>query len=493
MSGFFAKLQTAVRERNSLLCIGLDPDPKLLPARYRSGGVDPLPSLLDWHEAIISTTAPYTAVYKPNIAFYEALGATGLELLRQTLAMIPKELPVLLDAKRSDIGSTAAAYAHACFDVWGVDGVTVNPFLGRDSITPFTDHSEKGIFVLCHTSNPGSGDFQELEINDWRTLDREPNRPLYIHIARTVVDWGDNIGLVVGATYPDAIRQVRSVAPNPWFLVPGIGAQGGDLAATLQAGLRADGAGLLVNASRGIATADDHGTSARSLRDEINLYRSASVPAAGAPVSEAAPPSTAPSAHVHAELIEALLELEALKFGTFTLASGIQSPIYIDLRLLVSRPRILEAAAAAYAQLLGDIPCDRIAGVPYAALPIGTAVAIATNTPLIYPRKEAKAHGLGRTIEGDWQPGERVVVIEDLITSAGSIIQAVEQLRAVGLVVEHAIVLIDREQGGVANLAKIGVTAHAVLRLPEMLDHLVAAGRLTPDRAGEVANFLWQK
>ncbi|MBK8049249.1 MAG: orotate phosphoribosyltransferase [Anaerolineales bacterium] len=187
-----------------------------------------------------------------------------------------------------------------------------------------------------------------------------------------------------------------------------------------------------------------------------------------------------------------LFNLGAVKFGAFTLASGIQSPIYVDLRLLVSKPSLLAKAATAYAAILANIPSDRIAGVPYAALPIGTAVAIEAEKPLIYPRKEVKAHGLGKEIEGVWAPGDRVVIIEDLITSGGSTIETAEKLRAAGLVVEHAIVLIDREQGGVANLAKAGIQAHSVFKLSEMLDILVELQLLDDAKRQEVLAFLRQ-
>ena len=201
------------------------------------------------------------------------LGADGMEMLRQTIALIPPEIPILLDAKRGDIGSTADAYARACFDELKVDGVTLSPYLGRDSVEPFARYDDKGLFVLCHTSNPSAGEFQELEIADWRSLDREPNHPLYMHVARAATQWSPNVGLVVGATFPEAIANVRSVAPDAWLLVPGIGAQGGDLAATLAAGLRPDGLGLIINASRTIAQAADHRAAAQQFRDEINATR----------------------------------------------------------------------------------------------------------------------------------------------------------------------------------------------------------------------------
>ena len=275
---FFEKLDAAVERNQSLLCIGLDPDPARIPARYRSGNDsadETIDAILAWNRAVIKETVDLVCAYKPNIAFYEALGEPGMALLRNTLALIPEEIPIILDAKRGDIGSTAAAYAQACFEDLGVDAVTLSPYLGRDSVDPFAAYDDKGLFVLCHTSNPSAGDFQTLEINDWRTLDREPNQPLFLRVAREASGWSPNVGLVVGATYPEALADVRDVSPNAWFLVPGIGAQGGDLTATLDAGLRADGKGLIINVSRGVGLAEDHGEAAKAIRDEINQGRGA--------------------------------------------------------------------------------------------------------------------------------------------------------------------------------------------------------------------------
>ncbi len=486
---FFEKLDAAVERNQSLLCIGLDPDPARIPARYRSGDAAKdesvegiIDAILAWNQAIIEETADLACVYKPNIAFYEALGAPGMALLRRTLALIPEEIPVILDAKRGDIGSTAAAYARACFEDLGVDAVTLSPYLGRDSVDPFAAYADKGLFVLCHTSNPSAGDFQTLEIADWRTLDREPNQPLYIRVARDAPAWSPNVGLVIGATYPEAMVDVRAAAPDAWFLVPGIGAQGGDLAATLAAGLRSDGKGLIINVSRGVALAENHGQAAREIRDEIERLRdSGQAPLPHSP--------TPPIPDLHS-LILALPDLGAVQFGDFTLASGKQSPFYIDLRLLVSRPTVLAMAAKAYATILAGIEHDRIAGVPYAALPIGTAVSLEADVPLVYPRKEAKAYGMGKQIEGAWDPGDRIVVIEDLITSGGSIVKSVEAMREAGMVIEDAIVLIDREQGGVENLAAAGIRVHSVFKLDQILDVLVAHGRLSEEKRAEVLAFI---
>jgi len=480
---FFDKLTQAITHNASLLCIGLDPSPDQIPTRYRRADGDPIAAILAWNQAVIEQTADLVCAYKPNIAFYEALGLPGLGLLRQTLDLIPDHIPVILDAKRGDMGNTAAAYARACFEQWDVDAVTLSPYLGRDSIEPFARYGDRGLFVLCHTSNPSAGEFQSLEISDWRTLDRAPNEPLYLTVARTATSWSPNVGLVVGATYPAAIAAVRAVAPQAWFLVPGVGAQGGDLEATVAAGLRADGLGVIVSASRGVCLAENPRAEAEQLRTAMNVVRQQQ----HEPIAQKA--EALPDAHLQS-LIANLADLEAIKFGSFTLASGIVSPFYIDLRLLVSRPALLAQAATAYAALLAALPCDRIAGVPYAALPIGTAVAIESDKPLIYMRKEAKTHGLGKVIEGLWQPGERVVIIEDLITSGGSIIQTAEQLRAAGLIIEDAIVLIDRQQGGVENLAAAGITAHSVMTLRTLVDVLVEMGKLGDGKRQEVLAFV---
>ncbi|MCX7670765.1 MAG: orotidine-5'-phosphate decarboxylase, partial [Anaerolineae bacterium] len=249
--------------------VGLDPQVEQLPAAVRQAQ-EPI---LAFNQAIVEATAPWACAFKPNIAFYEALGNAGLDALRTTLDAIPADIPVILDAKRGDIGSTAEAYAKACFEVFRADAVTLSPYLGRDSVEAFARYADKGLFVLCHTSNPSAGEFQELEIADWRSLDREPNQPLYIHVARAAVAWSPKVALVVGATFPEAVARVRSVAPQRWFLIPGIGAQGGDLEATLNAGLRSDGRGAIVNASRSIANAGDPRRAALEMRDAINAVR----------------------------------------------------------------------------------------------------------------------------------------------------------------------------------------------------------------------------
>ncbi len=440
---FIEKLQTAARKNNSRLCVGLDPRPDRIPDRYQRADKP----VLAFNRAIIEATASYVCAYKPNFAFYEALGPAGLETLRQTIRAVPPEIPVILDAKRGDIGSTAQAYAQAAFEVWGAGAVTVNPYLGGDSLAPFLAYEDRGVFLLCHTSNAGAADLQTL----WTE-----GRPLYEAVAERARDWNraGNLGLVVGATFPDALRRIRAIAPTMPILLPGVGAQGGDLAASLAAGLTAGGDGLIVNASRSVIFADDPRAAAAALRNEIN--------------AAADTIATMPDRSTNQDLIDALNALGCVQFGDFTLASGLHSPVYIDLRLLVSDPAAMHLAARAYAQLLADLSFDRLAAIPYAALPIGAVVAQVANRPLIYPRKEVKSYGRQRAIEGRWEPGETVVVLDDLITTGGSKLAAIEPLEQAGLHVRDVVVLIDREQGGAEELAAKGYRLHSVLKLSDL-------------------------
>jgi orotidine 5'-phosphate decarboxylase subfamily 2 len=270
METFFSFLAKRVDDCSSLLCVGLDPHPSDLPAPTAGAA-------RDFCVNLIKATAPYAAAFKPNAAFFELYGPEGWVALKDVVAAVQAEsdrrgsrIPVILDAKRGDIASTAEAYAKSAFEKLGADAITLSPYLGRDSIEPFLGYKERGVFLLCKTSNPGAGDLQDL------TVDGSPSVPLYVHVAELAQQWnvGDNIGLVVGATQLEALERVRAAAPGLWFLVPGVGAQGGDLEAALRLGLRADGKGLLINVSRGIARAGNPAAAAAELRDQIiNLRR----------------------------------------------------------------------------------------------------------------------------------------------------------------------------------------------------------------------------
>jgi uridine monophosphate synthetase len=267
MESFFSFLEKRVDDCSSLLCIGLDPHiPDLKEPTAASAR--------DFCLNLVQQTSRYAAAFKPNAAFFEVFGADGWTALKDVVDGIQEEsnrmgsmIPVILDAKRGDIASTAEAYARSAFERLGVHCITLSPYLGKDSIDPFIQHSEKGVFLLCKTSNPGSGDLQDTVLSDG---DR-----LYEHVAKLAQQWNtkNNIGLVVGATHVEATKRVRTCVPDLWFLAPGVGAQGGELESALRAGLRKDGKGMLIPVSRGIARAEKPGTAAAELRDEILGFR----------------------------------------------------------------------------------------------------------------------------------------------------------------------------------------------------------------------------
>jgi orotidine 5'-phosphate decarboxylase subfamily 2 len=271
MESFFSFLEKRVDDCSSLLCIGLDPHINDLRA---DGHLPTANSARDFCFKLVEQTARYAAAFKPNAAFFEVFGAEGWTALKEVIDTIQDEskrmgsmIPVILDAKRGDIASTAEAYAKSAFENLDVDCITLNPYLGKDSIDPFIQNSEKGVFLLCKTSNPGAGDLQDLTL--------ESGEPLHIHVARLAQTWNtkNNVGLVVGATYPETLARVRETVPNMWFLAPGIGAQGGELESALRAGLRQDGKGMLINVSRSIARAEKPGLAAAELRDEIIVIK----------------------------------------------------------------------------------------------------------------------------------------------------------------------------------------------------------------------------
>lgn len=268
-ASFYDKLRRASEGNDSLLCVGLDPDASLMP----------ISNVFEFNRAIVDATRDLVCCYKPNLAFYEAFGPPGLEALRRTVEHIGGEVPVIGDAKRGDIGNTARAYASALFDYYGFDAVTANPYMGGDTLSPFLDYSDKGVFVVCRTSNPGSGDFQSMPVT---RADGE-QRPLYMEVAARCSGWNvsGNVGLVVGATYPEELQQVRSQCPDLPILIPGIGAQGGDLQPSVAKGVDERGDGILISASRQVIYASrgaDFAERARDaalgLRDRINECRS---------------------------------------------------------------------------------------------------------------------------------------------------------------------------------------------------------------------------
>jgi len=256
-SAYLDRLAARSAATRTVLCLGLDPDPEALPEGFSRdlAGVERFAVLL------LEAALPHAAAVKPNLAFFEAFGAPGMAVLERLRGSIPDEVPVVADAKRGDIGSTAARQATALFDVLAADAITVNPYLGEEAIAPLLARADRFAYVLCRTSNPGAGEVQGLRVEADATTGA-PQEPLYARIARRAAGWGPGgtVGLVVGATAPDELRAIRAIAPGLAFLVPGVGAQGGEVEPVLAAGQASappaggrPGGGLLVNVSRGIA------------------------------------------------------------------------------------------------------------------------------------------------------------------------------------------------------------------------------------------------
>lgn len=268
---FMQALQHRWQSANTLVCVGLDPEPAKFPARF----ADDPDAVFNFCRAIVDATAEYACAFKPQIAHFAALGAEGaLERLVAHIHQAHPGIPVILDSKRGDIGSTARHYATEAFDRYAADAVTANPYLGRDSVQPFLDRADRGVVILCRTSNPGAGDLQDLLVD---------GKPLYQHVAAKIAgEWNGNgnCALVVGATWPEQLREVRAIVGDMPLLVPGVGAQGGDVEAVVSNAKSADGSGLVISSSRAILYAsggddfaDAAARAARDLRDSINRFR----------------------------------------------------------------------------------------------------------------------------------------------------------------------------------------------------------------------------
>ena len=286
---FAEKLIRAAEDNGSWLCVGLDPDPAKMPPHLGSGPE----AVLEFHRMIIEATSDLVCAYKPNSAFYEALGFEGMKILKQTIETIPDHIPVILDFKRGDIGNTAAMYARSAFEYYGVDAVTVSPYLGKDSIQPFIDYKEKGVFILCVTSNRSSIDIQKrlMLLEDPPSLEKiTPHNKAktlaeffrcsvsetYIHVAGLAMEWNanGNIGLVAGATSPTELERIRGLVGEKMpLLVPGIGAQGGDLENALKAGSNSEGGMTIINVSRDVIYFDNSKSFQNAVRQRGLFYK----------------------------------------------------------------------------------------------------------------------------------------------------------------------------------------------------------------------------
>jgi len=470
---FFTALAQRAKDINSLLCVGLDPHSAQLPEGEKNAA-----GALKFCLRLIEATSAVAVAYKPNAAFFECFGAEGADALKAVVAAVPAGIPVLLDCKRGDISTTAAAYADAAFDVYGAHGVTLSPYMGRDSLEPFlTKDASKGAFVLCKTSNGGSADFQALPLAGGCNGNGGGGEEelLYENVARRCEEWGagrDNLGLVVGATDAEGLRRARAAAPGLWILAPGLGAQGGDLEAAVEAAVWAEGAaaggGIVFPVSRGISKAADPAAAAVDFRDRINAVRErklagAAAAAAAAAAAEAAAAEApgggggggkASEANALA-FIEMSLGKDVLRFGEFTLKSGRVSPYFFNAGHFDSGLSLLQLGRF-YARRLVEwgLEFDVIFGPAYKGITLAAAIAIALadvhgrDVPYAYNRKEAKDHGEKGNLVGASMAGKRVLVVDDVITAGTAIRESMVILTAAEADVVGVMVALDRQEKG---------------------------------------------
>ena len=474
---FFDKLSGAIGHHQSLLFVGLDPN---LESMTTPNGLEPDPGLGSLIDQLrqglllcLEQTADLVCAYKPTLGLYTALGAPGLELLEEILTAIPKDIPIILDATHGDLNSSSA-FAETAFERWGVDAVTLSPYAGQDLAAPFLLYPDKGIFVLCHTSNPTA-----VRVQKYPNLES----PLYLELVKEIQTWGtgEQVGLEVGVDSPETLTRVRQVAPERVILARSIWREGSDLEKILAAGLNEGGEGLIIPIPQDIWT---H----KQPRREIELLREAVNQAKNSLVQEnEACPLWLPDVVVgekqpHQDLILQLYDLGCIMFGEYVQASGAVFPYYIDLRTIISNPQIFDKMIGAYAEILKDLQFDRIAGIPYGSLPTATGLSLRLNYPMIFPRKEVKAHGTRRVVEGHFLPGEKVVVVDDILISGKSAMEGAGKLQSAGLHVEDIVVFIDHEKGVKDRLKENGYRAHAVLTISEIAKTLYKCDRISEEQ-----------
>ena len=473
---FLTKLNKAIAQNQSLLVVGLDPNPEILPDlgnRSMANRDNPIDNLQEWLEWVIGETSDRVAAYKLNLGFYQALGVAGLELLERILNKIPNQLPIILDAQHGDLNSSTV-FAQTIFEQWQVDAVTLTPYAGQDHAAPFLVYAERAVFILCHSSNPGALALQEYP---------HPDNPLYLELVKQVQSWGtmEQVCLEVGSNNPDLLGKIRAVAPERLILLRSIWAEGADFRLLLQAGFDRHGEGLLITVSWDLLTNKNLASEVAKLNQQVAQIRSELIQA-GSTCELWTSNVCLFNKHPHQDLILQLFDIGCLLFGEYVQASGATFSYYIDLRKIISNPQLFNQVIEAYAGILKNLTFERIAGIPYGALPTATGLALELHYPMIFPRKEVKAHGTRRLIEGNFHPGETAVVIDDILISGQSVMEGAAKLESAGLKVEDIVVFIDHEAGVKDRLASNGYRAHSVLNISEITETLYEAGRITAEQ-----------
>lgn len=464
---FTDKLDRAIATNYSILIVGLDPNAEMMPENYRQENL--IKSIETWLLDVIAATSDRVCAYKPTLGFYQALGMAGLQLLERILSAIPPSLPVILDAKHNDL-NTSTVFARYIFEEWQVDAVTLTPFAGQDHAAPFLVYSDKAVFILAHTSNP------KAEI-----LQRHPNleQPFYLQVVQEAQSWAtpEQLYLEVGTTNVEVLGKIRAIAPERTILLRSLWSQKNNLEALIETGLNSIGEGLLIPIPQDFLASDNLATKVARLNRQIDTYRQTKKERATT-CEIWTPDVCLLTQHPYQDLILELFDIGCLLFGEYVQASGATFSYYIDLRKIISNPHLFNRVLDAYADIVKQLQFDRIAGIPYGALPTATGLALNLQRPMIFPRKEVKAHGTRRLIEGNFHPGETVVVIDDILISGKSVMEGADKLKSAGLKIEDIVVFIDHEGGVKQRLADNGYRAHSVLSISEITDTLYEAGRI---------------
>jgi uridine monophosphate synthetase len=486
--GFFVQLTEAIAERQSLLMTGLDPNPEMLQSwalRHAMGNRSFLSQARHWIKAVVEATSPHVCAIKASLGFYQALGPLGLELLLEVRDLVPRDLPLIIDAKHGDLNSSTAL-AHYLFKDLGVDAVTLSPLAGQDIAAPFLLYADKAVVITCRSSNPAA-----------KRIQYHPSEsdPLFLQIVRESQLWGtpDQLLLEVGTSDPAVLAQVRQAAPERVLMLRSIWSEEERLDGLLEAGLNQAADGLLLPLPQNLLVEDDLSEQAAALKGLINRRRQrwlANQPTdtnTSCDVWLAGPPEHPGHQDPMADLILDLFDIGCLLFGEYVQASGAVFNYYIDLRQIISDPNLFHRVLHGYSGLLEQLNFDRIAGIPYGSLPTATGLSLALHKPLIYPRKEVKAHGARRLIEGDFNEGDQVVVVDDILITGGSVLEGIAKLESSGLVVNDVVVFIDhggrKDRKARERLESQGYRVHAVLDIERITQVLLQAGRLSPEQA----------
>ncbi|WP_019507246.1 bifunctional orotidine-5'-phosphate decarboxylase/orotate phosphoribosyltransferase [Pleurocapsa sp. PCC 7319] len=471
---FTDKLNQAIATNNSLLVVGLDANPEMISSKYFQGDEE---SLIEQIEAlllrIIAATSDRVCAYKPTLGFYQALGGKGLQLLERILPAIPKSIPIILDAKHGDL-NTSTVLAKTIFEQWQVDAVTLTPYAGQDHAAPFLVYSDKAVFILSHTSNPQA-----------KTLQEYPNQeqPLYLQVVKEAQSWAtpQQLYLEVGTTSPEVLGKIRAIAPERTIFLRSLWSKKSNLESLVNMGLDQNGAGLLIPVPQDFLSSNNLAQEIADLNQKINAYRESKINQ-GSSCEIWTSNVCLLNQHPYQDLILQLFDIGCLLFGEYVQASGATFSYYIDLRKIISNPQIFNQVINAYGDIVQKLEFDRIAGIPYGALPTATGLAMNLQRPMIFPRKEVKAHGTRRLIEGNFNSGEKVVVIDDILISGKSVMEGADKLKSAGLNIEDIVVFIDHEGGVKDRLANNGYRGHSVLSISEITETLYESGRISQNQ-----------